>query len=54
MTSAAPAVAAAALLAGDDGRVLLVRHRDDDGAFSGRWSLPMELVASHETVEEAL
>lgn len=49
-----PAVAAAALLAREDGRVLLVRHRDDDGAFAGRWSLPMDLVAPHELVEEAL
>ncbi len=52
--AAAPAVAAAALLVRDDGRVLLVRHRDDDGAFAGRWSLPMEPVAPQETVEEAL
>ena len=50
----APAVAAAALLVREDGRVLLVRHRDDDGVFAGRWSLPMELVAPHEMVEEAL
>jgi len=49
-----PAVAAAALLAREDGRVLLVRHRDDDGAFAGRWSLPMDIVAPHELVEEAL
>jgi ADP-ribose pyrophosphatase YjhB (NUDIX family) len=49
-----PAVAAAALLTRKDGRVLLVRHRDDDGAFAGRWSLPMEVVAPHELVEEAL
>lgn len=54
MTSATPDVAAAALLVRGDGRVLLVRHRDDDGAFAGRWSLPMEPVAAHETVEEAL
>jgi ADP-ribose pyrophosphatase YjhB (NUDIX family) len=52
--AAPPAVAAAALLAREDGRVLLVRHRDDDGAFAGRWSLPMDLVAPHELVEEAL
>ena len=54
VTTAAPSVAAAALLVRGDGRVLLVRHRDDDGAFAGRWSLPMEPVAPQETVEEAL
>ena len=49
-----PTVAAAVLLEREDGRVLLVRHRDDDGAFAGRWSLPMDLVSPHELVEEAL
>ena len=54
MNPSPPEVAAALLLAREDGRVLLVRHHDSHVQFAGRWSLPMHAVAEEEVAEDAV
>ena len=53
----APLLAAAAVLSRPDGKVLLIRHHAGGpfaGPFAGSWSLPLTLVADHETAEDAV
>jgi ADP-ribose pyrophosphatase YjhB (NUDIX family) len=48
-----PILAAAAVMRRDDGKVLLLQH-GATGLFSGRWSLPITIVADEETAEDAV
>ena len=51
--SAAPRLAAAAVMVREDGQLLLVRYAED-GALAGRWGLPVTAVPDELTAEEAL
>ena len=54
MPPTGPQIAAAALLARDDGRVLLVQHPPAHAQFAGLWSLPMHVVPDGEVMEDAV
>jgi ADP-ribose pyrophosphatase YjhB (NUDIX family) len=49
----APALASAAVLVREDGRVLLVRH-SPSGPFAGMWTFPLAAVATDEAAEDTI